>query len=437
MRHPTMNAAFTGVPEVRQLFARNGEGEVEYLEDRAAPEFKERRAAGEVFSCVVPTCSEPLLTVVDRKERRHGFAHLSGGGHPGMGLAHLQSQLLIQRWVWETYPGLHVELEMATEDGSRRADVMVTSPVSGQQIAFEVQYASMTPEDWTMRHQSYQEQGIVDIWLWGYGGAHVRPDTSSPGRVNGSPTLATACQAGVPQLLIDPDREALGYASREPRRYMLPTVRVLSPDGAGEVHAEPLRAFRLNSQRKLTSDGLEALHAASAQVRAYEARLAEEERHRQAAEDAAEAQRARNVEQFFTRVDAKAANAERKWVGSAEHKRILAMFSVVPAVLSHQPVSGNTPIRLPIPPPVWQSHLYLRHIHGLASGRWISVRRMSEELAGMDPDIRFAEEAVRSWLGALAERGVVRKAPSQYSYDRWPKFFAGEPLATGELRDDA
>lgn len=433
MRHATQNAAFTGQPEVRQVFARNSSGAIEYMQDGNAQAFKDRRAAGETFSCLVPGCGSPLLTVVDRKTRRDGFAHHSGGGHPGVGLAHLQSQLLVQRWVRTRYPALQVELEMTTEDGSRRADVMAISPTSGARIAFEIQYAGMTTQEWEARHLSYRQQGIVDIWLWGYGGDHARPSPSGSNHINGSATLRAVTAHGSTILFIDPEWEQIGYASHLPEPFAAPDVRTLSPDGYGQLHAEPMDAFRLNADRQLTSTKLEELVRGEDLIR-----VALKEREREwAREHAAEQARQERKEQakarFFERVGTKASESERRWIGSADHQKMLALFGVIPRVLRHEPVSGNTPIRLPIAPMVWQGRLYLRHIHQQPVGRRLSIRRMSSELQDMDPDVRFAEEAVRSWLGALETRGVVARVPTTHRYDRWPKFTVAAALTTGEV----
>ncbi|MGV9195097.1 competence protein CoiA family protein [Microbacterium sp. MC2] len=433
MRHATQNAAFTGQPEVRQVFARTSSGAIEYMPDGNAQAFKDRRAAGETFSCLVPGCDCPVLTVVDRKSRRDGFAHHSGGGHPGMGLAHLQAQLLVQRWVRTRYPSLQVELEMTTEDRSRRADVMVISPASGARIAFEIQYAGMTPEEWETRHLSYQQQGIVDIWLWGYGGEHARPTTSGSNRINGSTTLRAVTAHGSTILFIDPEWEHIGYVSHLPEPFAAPDVRALCPDGYGQFHTEPMDAFRLNADRQLTSTNLEELVRGAELIRIAREKQEREWARARATEQAQKAQKEQAKTRFLERVGAKAADSERRWTGSSDHREILALFGIVPQVLQHEPVSGNTPIRLPVAPMVWQGRLYLRHIHKQPVGRRLSIRRMSSELEHMDPDIRFAEEAVRSWLGALETRGVVARVPTTHRYDRWPKFTVAAALTTGEV----
>jgi hypothetical protein len=362
------------------------------------------------------------LTVVARSGRRDGFAHLSGGGHGGVGVAHLQSQLLLKQWLNRRYPSLQVQLEMTTEDGSRRADVMAVSPKTGARIAFEVQYAGMTPAEWEERHLSYQRQGIADIWLWGYGGEHARPDPSDPERIRGSHTLSTVTAHGSTILFIDPEWECLGYASGEPYPVQLPGMRQLTTNGYGLIHSEPLDSFRLSAERQFVSDKLEALLAAPLKIQdLIEARRQQREREREEAR-VKERERLAAKETFLERADSKAAAAEASWRASQACARIIEQFGNIPEVLNVCPQSGNTVIRLPVPPVVWQSDFYLRHIHGRAVGSRISIRTMTSELERMDSDVRFPEEAIRSWLTVLDEAGIVDRVPSEYRRDRWPKY---------------
>lgn len=429
-RHATRNAAFTGVPESRLVFARSDDAGIVYLEDGSAQQFKDRRAAGESFQCLVPECGSPTLTVVARSDRRDGFAHLAGGGHGGVGVAHLQSQLLLQRWLNGRYPTLQVQLEMTTEDGSRRADVMAVSPKTGARIAFEVQYAGMTSAEWEERHLSYRSQGIVDIWLWGYGGEHARPDPSDPERIRGSQTLSTVSAHGSTILFIDPEWESVGYTSGEPYPFELPGVRQLTSHGSGRLHSEPLDSFRLNADRQLVSDQLEVFLAAPLKVRSFiDARRREWEREREEAR-LREEQRLAAKESFLERVDRRAAATEEAWRASEACGRLTGTFGFIPAVLNVAPKSGNTVIRLPVAPVVWQSDFYLRHIHGRPAGSRISIRTMTSELERMDRDVRFAEEAVRGWLAVLDRAGFVDRVASEYRRDRWPKYVVARSIPT-------
>jgi len=416
VRHRTDEyCAFTGSLETRLVFALNSAGEIEYLPENAAPEFKERRKQGETFSCVVPGCGSPALTVVDRGDRRHGFSHVAGGGHDGVGIAHLQCQLLIKRWLTNRYPMLEVDLEVTTLDGRRRADVMATSPATGAQIAFEVQYAQMSPDQWRARHDSYRELGIVDVWLWGYGGDHFHRSKNASDVVVLGPTLSAVADAGAPVLFIDPSFESIGYATErawdsEPRGQ-----RVLSTVRAGELQSERLDAFRLDNERRFITDELAALLRASVRVKLAAARRqAEREEHVRRKLDVRE--------WFFARVQSKSEAHALAWETSSERHRIVTIFGSVPGYLQHTPASGGSVIQLPLPPAMWQSKLYLNHVYRRRCGQQVSIRKMVQELEAMDRDVRFPEEAVRSWLGELEKHGIVAKRESRYLYDKWPKY---------------
>lgn len=149
------------------------------------------------------------------------------------------------------------------------------------------------------------------------------------------------------------------------------------------------------------SDGLEELLRGPELIRIALEKLERDAEREREEERARAEQRQRAIKEFFDRMSQKSAVAEREWEGSDDHKRLIAMFGTIPAVLRHQPVSGNTPIRLPVAPVVWQSRLYLRHIHGRVVGRRLNILQMTTELESMDSDVRYPEEAVRSWLDAL------------------------------------
>ncbi|PZU36511.1 MAG: hypothetical protein DI573_13490 [Microbacterium sp.] len=406
--------AFSGSPERRIVFAVGSGGEVEYMPDGAAPAFKERRGAGETFSCIVPDCESPMLKIVDRGEHRHGFSHVSGGGHDGMGVDHLQSQLLLQRWLRARYPSLEVDLERTTADGRRRADVLATSRATGAQIAFEVQYAGMTAAEWQARHDSYRDMGIVDVWLWGYGGAHFHPRSDSTSWISFGSTLSTVAHAGLPILFIDPAAEHIGYVTRDGAPYRLLGIQVLSDHG-GQLQSEPLTDFWIDAHRRFLTDRLADLLTAPARVE----EILAAEKHEA---DERERRRQEGYEAFYARVRTKAEALARRWPGTPEHRRILELFGDVPAFLKHEPTSGNTTIHLPVPPVVWQGKFFLKYIHGRRDGWRVSIRGMTDELNAMDRDVRFPEEAVRSWLGALEEHGHVARLESTYRYDKWPKY---------------
>lgn len=75
---------------------------------------------------------------------------------------------MLAAWLRSRVGDAAVAVEAASDtQRSRIADVMVTFP-SGARVAFEVQYAQLSIEEWRARHESYRAQGIADVWLWGH-----------------------------------------------------------------------------------------------------------------------------------------------------------------------------------------------------------------------------------------------------------------------------
>lgn len=171
---PQALAAFQN-GERRLLYARYKDrpwDEPFYLLDGSAREI--RHWAKEHLECFMPDCRDRRLTTVARRDRRDGFSHMSGaGGHSGEGLFHQQAKALIVRWVRARYPSVTAVAEQATDRRDRRADVMLTWP-DGRQVAVEIQYAAITAEDWQRRQDSYREQGIRAVWLFGHLAPHLR-----------------------------------------------------------------------------------------------------------------------------------------------------------------------------------------------------------------------------------------------------------------------
>jgi len=123
----------------------------------------------EQLRCLIPDCSAPNVIAVARSTRRDGFTHRSGGGgHAPESVHHRQGKAVLAQWLRGLVGADAVTVEAAIDtQRSRVADVLVTFP-TGARLAFEVQYAAITVEAWRERHQSYVDQGIVDVWLWGH-----------------------------------------------------------------------------------------------------------------------------------------------------------------------------------------------------------------------------------------------------------------------------
>ena len=211
--------------EERFVYARhklNPTGPLFYLEDGQAASL--RSWAKEHLECFIPRCPDRALTTVSRRYKRDGFTHRAGAGrHSRESLFHEQGKALVARWVTQRYPTVSVVIEQASNDRTRRADVMLTWP-DGRKVAVEVQYAALSATAWQARHDSYRSQGIVDVWLFGHHGLgrerHLRParahtfeDTSDvSGIFELSPVHRAIAAAGMPIFWISPIEEQIGTA---------------------------------------------------------------------------------------------------------------------------------------------------------------------------------------------------------------------------------
>ena len=160
--------------ETRLVYARNRDTDELFLLPDGEAEVL-RSWAKKELNCPVRDCPSPELTTVSRTRGRDGFMHYTGGGgHDLESLFHLQACERIAVWLRANHPTCTVRKEETTAARERRADVMITAPDS-RQIAFEIQYAALTPAKWQERHDSYRTAGIVDVWLFGHSGAQLRP----------------------------------------------------------------------------------------------------------------------------------------------------------------------------------------------------------------------------------------------------------------------
>lgn len=363
--------------------------------------------------CPVHDCAQPKLTTVARAPRkRDGFSHLAGGGHAPESLFHLQAKQRIADWLTEHYPHSTVRVEEQSDTNRTRiADVMITGP-TGQRIAFEVQYSPITPEKWLERHDSYVQQGITDIWLWGHHGANLKEDRYLPGTVKLTPAQQLVSELGLPLLWFNPVLGDVGTASQI--QYSMPRLIETLPESSGRFQAEPLDQFSLANDgfgsdltRRLLADTVrfrEWREKRNAELRAQQ-KAAEAMKAAVAAEQAAEASRRRQQLERATEV----------WLGTEERASLLRrMGGTWPEWLN---VTIQDP--LPIPAEQWQSAVYIRFIIDLAHGNTIKrdpiISWMKQEYRlGSRPRER-AMVALYRWLMAISKRGIVRRLEHKWS----------------------
>lgn len=186
-------------------------GELYILNDGDAASIREWTRTH--LRCPFPDCPQPQLKAMSRARRRDGFSHLPGAHkHAPESVNHLQGKAVIAAWLRKEFGPDAVAVEAASDtQRTRIADVMVTLP-DGQRVAFEIQYAPLTVRQWIERHESYRNQGIVDVWLWG----HTRL-TKAVSREDSTMFVMSEVQdevmsRGLPVLFIHPERRRLGIA---------------------------------------------------------------------------------------------------------------------------------------------------------------------------------------------------------------------------------
>ena len=135
-----------------------------------------RQRTRQSLRCPAPECRSSLSAVFREPRARNGFRHPTGIEEHASPeeLWHGWAQGEIRAWVERAYAAtVDAEIERPTRDGRRRLDVLVTSRHSGERVAIEVQYASMTSAEWEYRRADHDADGILAVsWLLGHAGTN-------------------------------------------------------------------------------------------------------------------------------------------------------------------------------------------------------------------------------------------------------------------------
>src|ERR1039458_4652459 len=134
---PRHRAFFGREGEVRQVWARRGDGNLFYLADDAVDDEVRAVAHAGQLICPYPGCPDPRFIAKGGSERRHHFAHQEAGQeHRSTAVWHYQALLMLTDWVTGRYPHLEVTLD-DSEDG---AGLSIRSPRSGRVLRLTVTY---------------------------------------------------------------------------------------------------------------------------------------------------------------------------------------------------------------------------------------------------------------------------------------------------------
>lgn len=197
--------------ETRQVYARDQDThERIFLEDDRLKHDKAYRELVKARAeCFMPDCTNRALLPRALADGRDHFKHHSGaGGHKSEDVAHMQGKWVLYRWL-EQQPEVGettVEQSLGGRVYARRrstADVYASD--GAFELAFEVQYASLSPEQWHDRHDKYRENSVGDVWVWGHHRPHLHRDRKT-GALRLTPTQRAVIAAGQPLIWLCPER---------------------------------------------------------------------------------------------------------------------------------------------------------------------------------------------------------------------------------------
>lgn len=411
--------------ETRLVFARyraEPARELFYLADGQAGSAREFTRAQ--LECFMPECRNRRLAAVSRRKGRDGFRHMSGaGGHADESLFHAQAKELIRRWALRVDPAAQADVEEATESRKRRADVLIHwSSSSLPTTAVEVQYSQLSVDAWQARHDSYVEQGLVDLWLFGHTGPHFKTSYSAGGPsrhadLRLSPVHQAVAGAGLPLLWINPIAALVGVASVSldsyecsmhgcthprlvPPRLVPPrkhdSAALFSVDSLDDCSPDPLgmtspSLARYRGERK----SLEREAAVFHEGRRREREVAE----RSSAED-------RRLQAWHA---ANREHLEERWLKSTLRRQMVQEHEgTFPVGLAYRHRSQNGIYAIP---EAWHSLIYRDHIMNKPRGHRFTVDDCYDTLAQdgveMHEDSKRRSAAIIDFLKDLRRLGIL------------------------------
>jgi hypothetical protein len=330
-------ASFVGDGETRLIAAAYRDptraGELYILEDGTARDVRVWSKGH--LRCFFPDCPQPELKTVSRARRRDGFSHLPGARkHAPESINHLQGKAVIAAWLVRRFGVNAVHVEAATDtQRTRVADVMLTLP-RGQRVAFEVQYAALSVEQWRARHESYVAQGVLDVWLWGHTRVKKSRSEWDPAPFTLEDMQDEARLAGLPVLFLNPEFGQIAVAVSDWEE-----EAAIAFDSSTQLLVDDLDNFTVD-EMGITSDTLRRLHEVSSRRRMH---LEAEERRRlerEQEEAARREQRQRESEEFKARRREKQAEAAAR-AALERANRPIELVDIEP-VASVTPASAET-----------------------------------------------------------------------------------------------
>ena len=204
---------------------------------------------------------------------------------------------MLAAWLREKYPRSEVlvERDCATSH-TRVPDVQIVGP-GGQRVAFDIEYAALTVEEFATRTAFYAAEGVPVVWLWGHTGKHLRK--GRPEYIEGAFKLNAvqekARSLGMQLLWLNPALSKIGIAATT-ARYAAQEFRVQGDRGQFDLEIDELdelevvvagvtspRLAKLEAGRAARQAQIEAFTVAARA--AADALLAQQELRQKAARD--------------------------------------------------------------------------------------------------------------------------------------------------------
>lgn len=161
-----------GRDEAREVRAPDLEAFCGREPDHPEAEKISRASREKLLCCAV--CGTRLAKKFGRVNAWH-FAQRPGEGrcdHEAETVEHREAKLALLEALRLALPGgphgWRVEAERPLADGRRRPDVLAEHAARGVRVAFEVQYADLSGEEWWERHEDYAALSVRDVGLLGH-----------------------------------------------------------------------------------------------------------------------------------------------------------------------------------------------------------------------------------------------------------------------------
>lgn len=382
-------------------------GDSSKLEARRIAAASRRR----LLKCIV--CGATVKKVFGTRKRWH-FALFPGGtpcDHENETLEHRESKLALFRALQQSLPrGWTMLLEERLTTG-RRPDVLAIHE-SGAKVAFEVQYADLSAQDWRERHEDYVMLGIRDVWLLGHVREGRRRDALADvlAQAEGQRIAYIGRRAGEQEVKI---KEAV-FSERSSRGIPYKRPGSFSSDApvAEWVEYGPARIRLLNDGAPRTPadtayDSAKKRHERELRELEYRRRADDERRRREKERQAQSAAEAESRRRWAKERRAEEAHAWQESPERAEARRQLG-DRVLDAIEEECPFDRN----IYCPPGRWKVGLYLSRVHGRppgtvfdwfkAAGAVLRVHRHNKRQNG-----KWAWEALNGFSDQLARGGLL------------------------------